>query len=1586
MRTTRVNATGLRAPTPRGPDGRRGAALMLALIVLAALFLLALPFAVFMRMQHGSGTQSLHTARARAGSQGALSHAKAVLSWGIESRERTDPIFPFDNPDVDTPWEFHVTLRTRTTEQVGDAGANRTFEVANAVGFPTDGDPGTVDGYIRVDTEWMAYSDITPHTPNPPQVNRTLRVRSEDRGLFGTAAVTHNVDAIVSFYPEYELWDLDVQDQQALINVNTAPYDVILNLLGYLRIGGDSPDDGATFPSARQQALARAISNYRVYYSIWENDDGTDDIPDGTYTPFQNLNMLKDIAVAPYFTGGILPLSAEEFDKLRRYLTVHSEFTGTSRWGSTASLDGDISASPPGNTPATDQSMANLDDAEGIGVGTLVRITETGSGRQPEYRIVASRNQDARLQGAVAAGTDRVPIRDAGGFHQMSASTFSYIYINDGASSEWIRYTGVDRSVTPPELTGVQGDWWGTPGGTSGVRYDHGNGTRLDGCVVTWEYDLAGTYTQADAEVTAESRHAININTVDSPIILRSILLGIDDGTTSIPADKAAAVADEFLAYTSGEAVGTTPSWFDGNENWFDGVNYANLQTEWRDFFVGLAGDGTITTAQADLLRNNFSTDPGNWPGVSTVPVRFNSGTMIGIDTQGGVDDRAGTPIAQVPLKAGLTVGRVYDVVPPLSPLFWVLRSQSDFYNHMTSSLLSSRVFTNPLNMGIDPATFDAATVARYEDISDGIGTVTPVLCELHRSLDYTTMEEGLHESPGGPPSFDLDYSISADTAMVKTGVTAGVDNTTSEGIKDVQLQYNTDYGSAPGERHIEADSLDATMQPFAVEFWMRPGDDVTTRQLLVDLGDDADPDSLSATSQVRVYLENGRLNLRIDDPISDQAGTGYEGYVLAQSTTGPNGFAFDAGTWHHVAIAAVGTFRNEIAMFIDGIYDRQMTWTYNYEGGTADPSAVQEGSFLPVAMPYPDRTTAVTWGPGLAGEWPIGSNQIGVEDRSWLPQRGAVVIGDSEHPYAYDGFGTAVVQDPPGSGNPRTVDTLRLVGFATGNPTTLAEMHTRANGELVAMMLPVVRTTEHSASYVAPVKDDEVTLWRHHEVVAGNGSYDIDPPSSSYVIGSSCGITWPSLSPPPANNAWRPYLDYVWLGLDPAQYPIAGGGVLLPANRWKALIKHTVAVDAGTGLLSGSLPTGPLGDEINIGGARDGAEVFQGELDELRVTALPILRVAVTDPATHAGWTDGSVDGAVQRWYWDTTSVPGWPLLRRDSGRAFDMADVRSVPPMPEGGYFMVDGQIYSYTEFDVPPPGTLFQLLNIKPVNDDLTPIASASGVIAGGHAALRELIPLNFLQTGSLQRDIADSTQMIRVNARFEEFPDSGFVKVDDEIFSYDTKQDEGGGRIRLTLNQAPVRRGCYGTTAAAHPADSIIRLLPVRYPDRYRAETTAGTWNVHTTNTTTAMASRMCMFSFSVNHAGRQLRKIWWRFKEPLEDNEKVAVLVMVDNSQLWTVNPDLSNTDEIWGKLCTSSDPQNDSLSLYTATGDRPTVDAQVEVRFYFDLSYTDPYNTTFAKDPTVVPGGGAPVANGGWSNMAELDTVGIEMVPEPITF
>ena len=91
--------------------------------------------------------------------------------------------------------------------------------------------------------------------------------------------------------------------------------------------------------------------------------------------------------------------------------------------------------------------------------------------------------------------------------------------------------------------------------------------------------------------------------------------------------------------------------------------------------------------------------------------------------------------------------------------------------------------------------------------------------------------------------------------------------------------------------------------------------------------------------------------------------------------------------------------------------------------------------------------------------------------------------------------------------------------------------------------------------------------------------------------------------------------------------------------------------------------------------------------------------------------------------------------------------------------------------------------------------------------------------------------------------------------------------------------------------------------------------------------------------------------------------------------------DYTSTDELWGTIFSADGEQDGVLDLWTTSGERPTVNSSVEVRFYFDLGDTHAYNKWLdLTDPL------NPVVRDGWSNMVELDEVVIEMVPRPMSF
>jgi hypothetical protein len=149
-------------------------------------------------------------------------------------------------------------------------------------------------------------------------------------------------------------------------------------------------------------------------------------------------------------------------------------------------------------------------------------------------------------------------------------------------------------------------------------------------------------------------------------------------------------------------------------------------------------------------------------------------------------------------------------------------------------------------------------------------------------------------------------------------------------------------------------------------------------------------------------------------------------------------------------------------------------------------------------------------------------------------------------------------------------------------------------------------------------------------------------------------------------------------------------------------------------------------------------------------------------------------------------------------------------------GGYFMVDGRIYSYLTWPSPPDA---QFGAIAEINDDLTPTGNAG--LQQPVEGLRRIIPLNFFNTTCLAGAIAGGDLAITV-ADIDQLPATGYVKIENEVLAYEQKN---GATNQLILSE-PFRRGCYGTTAAAHPAvgmgdgGMIVRHLPVRHRDGAR----------------------------------------------------------------------------------------------------------------------------------------------------------------------
>ena len=725
------------------------------------------------------------------------------------------------------------------------------------------------------------------------------------------------------------------------------------------------------------------------------------------------------------------------------------------------------------------------------------------------------------------------------------------------------------------------------------------------------------------------------------------------------------------------------------------------------------------------------------------------------------------------------------------------------------------------------------------------------------------------------------------------------------------------------------------TIQPLAVEFWIRPASSGPARQLLLDLGDGAVPseDVENARNQLRLYLEGGYLTLRIDDPIYDEsAPAAYGGYVLASSSV-----ALSPHHWHHVAVAVVGTFPDEIAMFVDGrsAYDGEANWEYHYVddlGAATWTDSPTHGYFWPIARDVENQSST------LAAPAIFGSNTLVLAADIGLPAGGGMIVVD------------------------HTVDGLceyRYSSYAAATSTiTLAAPLPRSHsvGDGVAPMIPLAQADAHGTKLL-PSTGEKLGLWGFSPTASGT-SYDSKPAADMVEFEDAATIEKVVDDTTDSN-----FPGYCWLGFDPSDFPLkdAGGGPVNLTTSYKAF-SYSAFTSNAAAALSGALPSGPMTESFRVGGSRaDGQNVFQGELDEVRITALPVALVQA------GGWntTDPAPQPPVQAEHWGWTAA-GAAL---QDGAALPLPLASSALPMT-GGYFMADGDIYCYQAYDpVVASPTYGQIGGISQVDKYLVP--TDTPYLAQNLDGLRRIIPLNFIECSTLANNynIGDGDiPLVDATA----FPSGGgYVQIGREIIAY---QSKSGNTLVRPVNGDGVSafpRGAYDTTAGNHDIGDVVRLVPVRRPDRYRA---GANWSDHVKYTDGQLNNEMCMFRYTFSHPGR-LSRVQWRLKEPVGGGQ-IAVLVLVDDGadpdgdgKVWSEIPYPDGTDEplLWGKLSSAATATEgkDGMDIFNSAGEHPQVSSHVEIRVYFDLSGTNAFDS---------------------GDCIELDAIGIEMVPQPQTF
>ncbi len=1595
---------------------RRGVALLIALAVLATMLLMAVPFAAYMRMQHRAGTQALQRARARYGEEGAVNHARAVLNQGLVSEEQDESrrVFPFDDPYVDTRWEFTVTLRTKLCTPVPGTIPHPSdlltwpvdpdnkipepatpdnphdepcaFVVDNALGFPHDKNMETVDGYIRVTQgnreEWMGYTHLVHLDPEDPDVTyfpgALLVVPEELRALFSTEAQEFDPsdpdqgDVTVSLFPENQLWALQLQDQQGKINVNSAPYQVLVNVLTYAGV-------------ATPEETARAIYLDRYY------------VPPHAFT---NLNMIKRLS----------DISAEDYDNLRPLLTTKSGLFGARAWEPIGELESAMVLPAVFDGQATKDTVANLGAgmAARLSPGSVVRFTHTSGDRA--YRTVLAKNtadseNPIQLVEDISDAANQIYLSSTEGWSGHSSDTPGYFRLDE----EWIEYVGIGKGegpggsdvveVKPPPDDG-RGAFGSTPAKHKAFT------AIVDADVISWannpltdivpltEHDIPALPPYSDPSTVfddldalspklhVQSRHPVNINTVRETGVLVALMANLSDrdGTT-ITADQAEAAAEEFLKYISGDEGGPPYAYDDGDERWFEAFSdgEADDLEDLVDFVEHELGGILNNKDQRRLLLTAL--DPfgaGSRPAVSSLPACFCSDSRVAVGALAQVESTGGALIAQAPGGTGATVERVYEAVQP-NTIRRRFRSQQDFRlalarngstNLMTGQLctLMPRIETEPEYKEhiMDEGTPGERTV----------GVVLPAP-ENFAPGPYTTALLGVHRLYG-PDGDRIDLDFARGTAEEGGETAATADNTTAWGITGVRVEYPTDYDAEVGLRNVEADTFHATMQPFAVEFWIRPPDPVSANQLIFEIGNGSLPDrNAEEPNQFAVYLSPGRnLTVRITDQMYDETGR----CVQAQLSS-----ALDTG-WQHVAIAVCGTFKHEIGIFVDGVR-RDVDWSYGSGlGSDEDENSVAEGYFCPVAMTVPNRRYMVApnsgGGPGPP-IWMPGSTVIELTDYTDLPDYGFIAIGHTvdDSIYEYEQSGGSLQLNPPLRPGP-------AITPGTG----------------VSVLIPVVQSVAHNGQGVLPQDRDWVAFWGHTDL--GNGSYESkDQPTDSVQVQRVFATDDPSANDLSdivegfRNLAWSDYGYWHWLVIEPddPKWPLTGAGAPTEfpvQERWKVFDYDAFVTEPQADrALAGTLPTG------KFGGVFVGSHAFTGQLDELRISALPTVIVP------NDGWSGGEDPVQVTEWHWhQEAGLGGVSVARLEDdegaplGARLDLVmdgfppppgegELKASPLYPTGGYIMVlddadNDNLYSYESYT--PEGTnRGQISGLRVQDDDFTP--SGGGGLSGAVSARRRMLPLNFLPTTRLAADLGTGPEEDLFVSDDGLPPRAAYVRIGDEMIAYrnvepltndldtDGQDDYALRRYANGDGVSAYPRGAFDGAAdvGSHSAGDIVRYWPVRARDRYRLGDPA--WSQHEHYDEAQLAYDMCMLEVVLPYSG-WVHSLRWKFADQPEPGYKVAVLVRLSEEVPWKINPldvpgegDRVSEDLLWGKVsdedtCDSNGWEQEwTLLQKTSDGEYHHPYAGlggVQVRFYWDMGRTD------GLDPP------------------QLDELWVEMVPE----
>lgn len=928
---------------------KKGMAVIMVVLVITGLLVVAAPFFVSMNLEHKASRNYAWKARARHVAEGALRHAVSTLYATHEDTERltvADPagIGPqdyddeselavrFDNINVygnvnfidsrNAIWEARVEdengkINVNTappqlisnllgvTVLTSDAAYEDTrLFVEDTTPFWTDRDPRTIDGFVRIGREYVAYCDKDAES-----------LKGCMRGLFFTPA-EHNAGALLC---DGRGWK--IAEHRALANPGS------FTLF-------DTPEAVRDVVMWTRFDLVTEILRFHRLYLDRLKEFGIDE---------------RDLEALGIDPDDLEPPEYEEPEPTESQRKAASEI-------SAAGLDPDLIKKFFGN-----RGMEHI-------ARRLERMPKEHLSAVKEYykkieSVIKAREKERKemleryLPTAVAnlrTAIDQMKMLIS--FETVPADKYSeirdFITTTSWRPSDWTRRTQLRREI-PHLSTRNDENWrtvnvdytdWFNPGTTvrilspSAVQYGVTESWGRGGLLLSADIQHNIQFLVEDTWVWAAYRHPVNVNTA-SKQVLKAVFTGLALQNNAYRNSSSARIAG------GGHGDIVTPAEADSLVEYFR-QRGAPLQS-YEDLDLVLEGAVALgIISDRDRLAIMVNAINPNDPSLrcSTTGLIFKTHNIYSITATGIVSTPAGEEIASHRIR------QVVEVSPPRT-LKMVIDTQED----LSAGIVSGGNWDQPEDVAFAGREQNKLVTLPNDLTPAGSGTFrfpavdhTPEVCNMRiktfRMKDPPGAIYMRHYDDTLDGTDDSTFTVSSSEILPATGGQPGASPT-------------------GGMTHHD-------FQPGQFQMWFKPYG--AGPRYFFDAGE------LEYTNRVSFYFDGSEFVLQVSDGTLDPE---------AQTLRGAPPSMIQEQTWYHVAASWRGVRYGDLAIFVDG------QSVGRYENYTTLSTALDNVTY-----------------------------RIPVDDASFIPV-GAVVIMDNEVVEVIGKSGNTIevnhVPDPPGPGDP---------------------------------------------------------------------------------------------------------------------------------------------------------------------------------------------------------------------------------------------------------------------------------------------------------------------------------------------------------------------------------------------------------------------------------------------------------------------------------------------------------------------------------------------------------------------------------------